>query len=104
MKTSIHPDYFANATIACACGAEYKTGSSQERIAIELCAACHPFFTGKQKIVDSARRVEKFSDRSTKKAVAVKTAKDKASDRAVRADKKAKKKAANDTSIKTSRS
>jgi large subunit ribosomal protein L31 len=104
MKPSLHPDYYANASIVCACGAEYKTGSTMERIDIELCAACHPFFTGKQKIVDSARRVEKFSDRGTKKAATVKTAKDKAADKAARAQKKAEKKAANDTSIKTSRS
>ena len=104
MKPSIHPDYFANAAIVCACGAEYKTGSIKERIDIELCAACHPFFTGKQKIVDSARRVEKFSDRGSKKAATVKTAKDKAAERAARAQKKAEKKAASDTSIKSARS
>lgn len=104
MKPSIHPDYYPNAVIACACGAEYKTGSSQERIEIELCAACHPFFTGKQKIVDTARRVEKFTDRDTKKTEGVKNAKQKAADRAARAQKKAEKKAAKDTSIKTSRS
>lgn len=104
MKPSLHPTYFTEAKIICACGAEYKTGSTQERIDIELCAACHPFFTGKQKIVDSARRVEKFSDRGTKKAVAVKTSKDKAADKAARAQKKAEKKAASDTSIKSTRS
>ncbi len=104
MKPSIHPDYYPNAAIVCACGATYKTGSSQEHIDIELCAACHPFFTGKQKIVDSARRVEKFTDRGTKKTTAVKTSKDKAADRAARAQKKSEKKAASDTSIKTSRS
>jgi len=104
MKASIHPDYYKNAAIVCACGAEYKTGSSMERIDIELCAACHPFFTGKQKIVDSARRVEKFSDRTTKKSDEVKTSKDKAAEKAARAQKKAEKKAANDTTIKTSRS
>lgn len=104
MKPSIHPDYYPNAVIACACGAEYKTGSSQERIDIELCAACHPFFTGKQKIVDSARRVEKFTDRGTKKTEGVKDAKQKAADRAARAQKKAEKKASKDTSIKSSRS
>lgn len=74
-----------------------------ERIEIELCAACHPFFTGKQKIVDSARRVEKFTDRSTAKAETVKTAKVKAGERAARAQKKAEKKAARDTSIKSTR-
>lgn len=104
MKASIHPDYFPAAAIVCACGAEYKTGSTMERIDIELCAACHPFFTGKQKIVDSARRVEKFSDRSKLKTESVKTAKDKAAERAARAQKKAEKKAARDTSIKTARS
>lgn len=104
MKPTIHPEYYANAAIICACGAEYKTGSSQERIDIELCAACHPFFTGKQKIVDAARRVEKFSDRDARKTEGVKDAKQKAADRAARAQKKAEKKADKDTSIKTSRS
>jgi large subunit ribosomal protein L31 len=104
MKPSIHPDYYENAAIVCACGAEYKTGSSMERIDIELCAACHPFFTGKQKIVDSARRVEKFSDRTTKKVADVKTSKEKTAEKAARAQKKAEKKANKDTSIKSSRS
>lgn len=104
MKPSIHPNYYTNAVIACACGAEYKTGSSLERIDIELCAACHPFFTGKQKIVDSARRVEKFSDRDSRKTAEVKTSKEKAAEKAARAQKKAEKKASKDTSIKTSRS
>jgi large subunit ribosomal protein L31 len=72
-----------------------------ESIAIELCAACHPFFTGKQKIVDTARRVEKFTGKTEKKAAVVKTAKDKAAERAERAKTKAAKKANNDTSIKT---
>jgi large subunit ribosomal protein L31 len=103
MKAEIHPKYHTDAVIACACGAEYKTGSTMERIDIELCAACHPFFTGKQKIVDSARRVEKFTDRGASKAGAVKTAKDKAKDRAVRAEAKAKKRADRDTSIKSAR-
>ena len=66
MQSSIHPKYF-DAKIVCACGATYETGSTQERIDIELCAACHPFFTGKQKIVDTARRVEKFGEKLTKK-------------------------------------
>ncbi len=104
MKPEIHPEYFPNAVIACACGAQYKTGSTQERIEIELCAACHPFFTGKQKIVDSARRVEKFTDRGTKKATAVKTSKEKTAEKAARAQKKSEKKAARDTTIKSARS
>ena len=100
MKSGIHPNYF-DSTITCACGATYKTGSTMESIAIELCAACHPFFTGKQKIVDTARRVEKFTGKNEKKSATVKTAKDKAAERAERAKAKAAKKANSDTSIKT---
>jgi large subunit ribosomal protein L31 len=85
----------------CACGATYPVGSTLERIDIELCAACHPFFTGKQKIVDTARRVEKFTGRSEKVGATIKNAADKASERAARAQKKAEKRANNDTSIKT---
>ena len=100
MKAEIHPKYFAS-TISCACGAEYKVGSTLESIAIELCSACHPFFTGKQKILDTARRVEKFTSKDSKKTDNVLTAKDKAAKRAARAQTKAEKKANNDTSIKS---
>lgn len=100
MKAEIHPTYFA-ATIKCACGEAYKTGSTQEHIDIELCSACHPFFTGKQKIIDTARRVEKFTGKADKKSTTVKTAKDKAAERNARASAKAAKKANNDTSIKS---
>lgn len=100
MKTGIHPNYFQS-TITCACGVIYKTGSTMESIAIEVCSACHPFFTGKQKILDTARRVEKFTGKSEKKSATVKTAKDKAAERAERAKTKAAKKANSDTSIKT---
>lgn len=100
MKAEIHPKYFAS-TIACACGATYNVGSTLEHIDIELCSACHPFFTGKQKIVDTARRVEKFTGKADKQAATVKTAKDKAAERAARATAKAAKKANNDTSIKS---
>ncbi len=103
MKANLHPKYYPNATITCACGATYTTGSTKERIDIELCAACHPFFTGKQKIIDTARRVEKFTGRSGQQSTTVKTAKDKAADRAARAQKKATKRADRDTSIKTAR-
>lgn len=95
MKAGIHPKYFDQATIACACGAKYVTGSSQERIDIELCAACHPFFTGKQKIIDSARRVEKFSGRAEQKGTSkVLSAKDKKAKEAARIAKRVEKKAA----------
>jgi len=100
MKAGIHPEYF-DSTITCACGAVYKTGSTLETISIELCSACHPFFTGKQKILDTARRVEKFSAKAELKSGTVKTAKDKAAERAARASAKAAKKADSDTSIKS---
>ncbi len=103
MKAEIHPDYYPQATIQCACGATYKTGSTSERIDIELCAACHPFFTGKQKIVDSARRVEKFTERKTKNTAPAKTSKEKAAARIERAKKKDSKRADRDTSIKSVR-
>ncbi len=67
MKKDIHPEYFTDAKITCACGAVYKIGSTREDIQVELCAACHPFYTGKQKILDTARRVEKFQERATRK-------------------------------------
>ena len=76
-----------------ACGVTYDIGSSAEHIDIDLCAACHPFFTGKQKIIDSARRVEKFSSRTDLKAATVMTAKDKAEKAAARAKARADKKA-----------
>jgi large subunit ribosomal protein L31 len=67
MKPDIHPEYHAKAKIVCACGQTYAIGSTMKEIAVELCSACHPFFTGKQKLVDTARRVEKFHERAHKK-------------------------------------
>ena len=59
MKAGSHPEY--NETkIICACGAEYETGSTKQDLHVEICAKCHPFFTGKQKLVDSGGRVDKF--------------------------------------------
>lgn len=68
MKKDIHPKYYPEAKIICACGATYQTGSTQPEIHVEICAACHPFYTGKQKLVDTARRVEKFQERLAKQA------------------------------------
>ncbi len=59
MKQGIHPDY-KKTTITCACGAVYEVGSTQENIRVEICSNCHPFYTGKQRIVDSGGRVERF--------------------------------------------
>lgn len=62
MKEGIHPEY-KQTTITCACGAVYETGSTKEDIRVEICSKCHPFFTGKQKLVDTGGRVEKFKKR-----------------------------------------
>ena len=67
MKVDIHPAYSRNAQITCVCGTTYDTGSTKETVSIELCSNCHPFYTGKQKIVDTARRVEKFEARKVAK-------------------------------------
>jgi large subunit ribosomal protein L31 len=75
MKAGIHPEYHET-EIVCACGAVYRTRSTRRDIRIGICAACHPFFTGEQKFVDTAGRVEKFTKRygSTKAARAGKKA------------------------------
>ncbi|MFH1979068.1 MAG: 50S ribosomal protein L31 [Patescibacteria group bacterium] len=81
MKKQVHPEYHAKAVIECACGNKITTGSTQKEAKIEICANCHPFFTGKKKIIDTAGRVEKFKARMAskkpviKKAIAKKTAK-----------------------------
>jgi large subunit ribosomal protein L31 len=59
MKEGIHPKY-ETATVRCACGSSFETRSTQAEIKVEICSSCHGFFTGKQKLVDSAGRVEKF--------------------------------------------
>lgn len=59
MKQGIHPNYSAT-TITCACGEVIETGSTKENIRVEICSKCHPFFTGKQKLVDTGGRVDKF--------------------------------------------
>ena len=66
MKSDIHPKYYKDAKIKCACGAIYEAGSTQEQINVEICANCHPFFTGKEKLIDTAGRVEKFRAREKK--------------------------------------
>lgn len=71
MKTEIHPTYFPQAKVICVCGNTFATGSTAEKIQIELCSNCHPFYTGKQKLVDTARRVEKFQERGAKKTTTV---------------------------------
>jgi large subunit ribosomal protein L31 len=59
MKAGIHPDY-AQTTVRCACGEIFETGSVKKDIRVEICSKCHPFFTGKQKLVDTGGRVDRF--------------------------------------------
>ncbi|MFO8048578.1 MAG: 50S ribosomal protein L31 [Desulfosudaceae bacterium] len=59
MKKEIHPEYH-EANARCVCGHEFKVGSTRESISVEICSKCHPFFTGKQKLVDTAGRIERF--------------------------------------------
>jgi large subunit ribosomal protein L31 len=60
VKDKIHPKY-VNATVHCACGETWQTRSTKSEIRLEICSACHPFFTGKQKLIDTAGRVERFN-------------------------------------------
>ena len=60
MKKGIHPKY-EKSIISCACGNSFETGSTKKNMKVEICSVCHPFFTGKQKIIDTAGRVERFN-------------------------------------------
>ena len=62
MKEGIHPNY-TQSQIKCACGAVYETGSTRENLHVDICSKCHPFFTGKQKLVDTGGRVDRFKKR-----------------------------------------
>ena len=66
MKQGIHPEYL-EATVTCACGESFQTRSTKAEIHLEICSKCHPFFTGKQKLIDTAGRVERFQRKYAKK-------------------------------------
>ena len=66
MKTDIHPEYVL-ATVRCSCGNEFVTRSTKPDLHVEICSACHPFYTGKQKLVDTGGRVERFQRRAAKR-------------------------------------
>ncbi len=66
MKKEIHPQYH-NVTVSCACGNQFETRSTKKEIRLEICSACHPFFTGKQKLIDTAGRIERFQKKYAKK-------------------------------------
>ena len=66
MKASIHPEY-APAKVMCACGSSFETRSTKSLLKVEICSVCNPFFTGKQKFIDTAGRIEKFNRKYLKK-------------------------------------
>ena len=63
MKAETHPTYFPEAKVTCACGHTFTVGSTKEKLEVEICSNCHPFYTGNEKILDTAGRVEKFKAR-----------------------------------------
>ena len=67
MKKDIHPKYYPNAQVRCACGNVFTVGSTKEFIEVEVCSSCHPFYTGKGKIMDTMGQVQKFKKRLAKK-------------------------------------
>jgi large subunit ribosomal protein L31 len=68
MKKNIHPKYYMNSKATCACGAVFEVGSTMPEIKMEICSQCHPFYTGNEKIMDTAGRVERFNKRRTASA------------------------------------
>ncbi len=66
MKDKIHPKYYEQATITCACGNVLTVGATKEKMEIEVCGNCHPFYTGKKQLIDTAGRAEKFKTRQAK--------------------------------------
>lgn len=68
MKPDIHPTYYDKAVVRCACGKTYTIGATKPEIHVEICGNCHPFYTGEEKLIDTAGRVEKFKKRQTRAA------------------------------------
>lgn len=94
MKAAIHPTYYAQAVVTCACGNTFTTGSTVQDLHVELCSTCHPFYTGKQNFVDTSGRIEKFTAKAQATAAKAATAQGKKAKTAKRAEQKAAKKAA----------
>jgi len=91
MKKDIHPTYYSECKVTCACGNSFTTGSTKPELKVDLCSQCHPFYTGKQKLVDSAKRVEKFKAKMEKQKEIGSERKGKTAKRAAKAEKKAEK-------------
>ena len=85
VKSKIHPKWFADAQVTCACGSTFTTGSTTQKIGVEVCSNCHPLYTGQQKFLDTAGRVDKFNQRvaqAQEKQAAAKARKDKKAEEA----------------------
>jgi large subunit ribosomal protein L31 len=67
MKDKIHPRYYPDAKVVCVCGNSFTTGATKKELRVEVCGRCHPYFTGEQRIVDTAGRIERFRRRYAKK-------------------------------------
>ena len=85
MKKGIHPEYYKDAEIICACGNVIKTGATKKEMHTEICSACHPFYTGKEKLVDSAGQVDRFKKKMEKFAALKKEAKKKVEAKKIKA-------------------
>lgn len=88
MKKGIHPKYYKRAKVQCACGNVFEVGSTKEFIQIEICSKCHPFYTGKEKIVDTLGQVQKFKKRLEKKTALEKKLKSEAKKKEAKKKKK----------------
>ena len=87
MKQEVHPQYQDKVKVACSCGNAFVTGSTLEAIQVEICSNCHPFYTGQQKLIDTAGRVDKFQERAAKQAGLAAQRKGKKAKRATKAAK-----------------
>ncbi|MFW5888461.1 MAG: 50S ribosomal protein L31 [Patescibacteria group bacterium] len=88
MRKDIHPTYYPKSKVKCVCGNTFEVGATKEELRVELCSQCHPFYTGKQKLVDTAKRVEKFEARKKAQKELSKTKKGKTAKRAEESKKK----------------
>lgn len=77
MKNDIHPQYYPKAKVTCACGEHFTVGSTKPEIRVEICSKCHPFYTGKQSLIDTTGRVERFRARTAKAVGSTKKSKPK---------------------------
>ena len=90
MKQGVHPQYYPDAKVKCACGNEFTTGSTIPEINIEVCSNCHPFYTGKDKLLDTRGRLEKFKKRQEKSSSFIMASKNKPAKKSLKKTKKTK--------------